>query len=216
MPRILVSLSENDKRMIFALLLVILLILALIGYICFLLVKFMKWQGKKSDTMIHDVVVTKVITDKKHLLSYGRKKNWALFFKQAYIPIIIVILGLLVWVTKCCIDGNFSYNPFNTVDGFGTLFWTWKFDGTYTEGSIIKFAKLVVDNTPHVVKEAWAGYISAPCFIVGGLWYFFSVTGVVARTIMLQKRSREIFEKSLEGFHQSETLNPVNNDQTRI
>jgi len=204
--RLLLALSENDKRMIFALLLIIILLLALIGYLCFLLVKLMKWQSKKADTLIHDVVVTRVITDKKHLIKYGRKKNWALFFKQSLIPVCILLFALIIWIIKCSIDHNFTYNPFNTVDGFGTIFWTWKLSGDYTGGTIIKFAKLTVDNTPHMVKEAWAGYIIGPCIIVGGAWYFIAVSGVLARTIKLSKRSREVFEKSLDGFNQSETL----------
>ena len=63
---ILVSLSENDKRLIFALLLVFILVFVLIGYIGFLITRVMKWQGKKLDHVVADPVVTRVITDKKH------------------------------------------------------------------------------------------------------------------------------------------------------
>lgn len=217
MIRTLVALSENDKRMIFALLLLILLVLAIVGYLAFLICKLIKHQGKKMDSLIHDVVVTKVIIDKKHLKAYGRKKNWALFFKQAYIPFLIVIFGLLIWIIKCSIINDFSYNPFNTVDGFGTIFWTWKFSGEYTDGSLIKFAKLVVDNTPHMVAEGWAGYIAAPCFLVGGVWYLIAVTGVIGRTIKLNKRCSTLFEKNLDGFNQNEISNSnidsMNNNQ---
>ena len=214
MIRTLIALTENDKRMIFALLLVVLLALAIIGYLCYLICKLIKWQGKKMDTLIHDVVVTKVIIDKKHLKSYGTKKNWALFFKQSYIPFLIVVFGLLIWIIKCSIDGNFHYNPFSTVDGFGTIFWTWKFSGEYTEGTLIKFAKLVVDNTPHMVAEAWAGYIAAPCFLVGGVWYLIAVTGVIGRTLKLRSRCHTIFEKNLDGFNQDEISNNSNIDNT--
>ena len=110
---ILISLSENDKRIIFAILIVVILVIVLIGYLGFLLVKLMKWQGRKMDTLIHDVVVTKVITDRPHLLRYGRKKNWALFFKQAIAPLIIIAVGLLVLLIRGLITNNFSYNPFN-------------------------------------------------------------------------------------------------------
>ena len=152
-----------------------------------------------------------IVSDKKHLSVYARKKNWILFFKQSYIPFLIVVFGVLIWVTKCCIDGDFSYNPFNTVDGFGTIFWTWKNSGEYTEGTIIKFIKLTVDNTPHLVASAWAGYICCPCWLVGGLWYFIAVTSLVGRSIKLSKRSRELFEKSLDGFNQNKASNNLNN-----
>lgn len=212
---ILVSLSEGDKRMIFALVLVLLLILALMGYLSFLLVKLMKWQGKKVDTLIHDVVVTRVITDKKHLISYGRKKNWALFFKQAWIPLTVVVFGILIWIIGCTVLQDFSYNPFNTYNGFGSIFWTWKISGEYTDTQLIKFAKLVIDNTPHMTASGWSGYISAPCYIIGGTWYIVTVMALIGRTIKLHKRSSEIFEKSLEGFNQNEALkNQQSNEES--
>ena len=209
---ILISLSENDKRVIFALLIVVILLIAFIGLLGYLLVKLMKWQGRKGDTLIHDVVVTKVITDRKHLISYGRKKNWALFYKQAAIPLLIIVVGFAVLLIRDIIYEDFTYNPVSVENGFGTLFFTWKPSGEMTgdEYTLIRFNKLVVDNTPHFVKEGWCGYISAPCFLVGGVWYFIVSSALVARTIQIQKRSREVFEKSLDGFTQAET--PKNTD----
>ena len=202
-PLVLLQLTENDKRLIFALLLVVILVIVLICYLGFLLTRLMKWQGKKMDTLIHDVVVTKVITDKKHLIRYGRVKNYNLFFKQAYIPVIIMTVAAIILIIHNSITRNWLYNPFSTEDGFGTIFWTWKLSNEYTDGSLIKFNKLVIDNTPHLVGEAWAGYIAAPCLLVGGTWYFIVVLSFLSRTIMLYKRSREVFEKSLEGFNQT-------------
>lgn len=201
---LLVTLSENDKRLIFALLIVVILVIALIGCLGYLLVKLMKWQSRKMDTLIHDVVITKVITDRKHLESYGRKKNWALFFKQAYIPLLIIIFGFIILLIRDAINNDYSYNPFSVENGFGSIFWTWKLSDEYIGSDLIKFNKIVLDNQPHLVASAWAGYISAPCFIVGGTWYLVVISSLLARTIMLYKRSREVFEKSLDGYHQSE------------
>lgn len=174
----------------------------------------MKWQSKKIDSLVHDAVVTKVVSDRKHFIKYGRKKNWAYFFKQAYIPIIIMIVAFIVLIIHNSIYGDWSYNPFSTYDGFGTLFFTWKFSGEYTGGTLIKFAKLVVDNYPHVVAEAWAGYIFGPLILFGGAWYFVTASCLLSRTVLLYKRSREIFEKSLAGYRQDETLvNKDNNGQ---
>ena len=157
------------------------------------------------DTLIHDVVVTKVITNRRHLIRYGRKKNWALFFKQAYVPLIVIALGFVVLLIRNSIYNDFSYNPFSVENGFGSIFWTWKLSNDYVGGELIKFNIIVLDNQPHFVKEAWAGYIVAPCFLVGGIWYFIVSSALVARTLQIQKRSREVFEKSLDGFTQAET-----------
>lgn len=214
MPNILLSLSDSDKRIIFSLLLILIVAIVLIGLLGYILYRVMKFQAKKMDALVHDVVVTKVITDKKHFIKYGRYKNWALFFKQSYIPLLIIIFAFIILIIHNSITGNWGYNPFSTVDGFGTIFFTWKASGEYTNGSLIKFAKLVVDNTPHLVGKAWAGYIFGPCILVGGVWYYITASSLLARTIFLYKRGREIFEKSLDGYRQSETIqNDTNNQQ---
>ena len=207
---LLVTLSENDKRLIFSILIVVIVILVLIAFLGYLLVRIMKWQSRKMDTLIHDVVVYKVITDRKHLVRYGRSKNWAMFFKQAYIPLIILLAGVAVLIIHNSLSNDWSYNPFSTVDGFGTVFWTWKATGELTGGvfDLVRFQVIALDNTPHLVQEAWAGYLIGPFFIVGGTWYLIAVSSLLSRTFLLYKRSKEVFEKSLEGFRQNEAPDP--------
>ncbi len=210
MNNILISLSDGDKRLIFTLLLIFIIILVFIGLLGFILMRIMKFQSKKMDTLVHDAVVTKVIKDKKHLIRYGRNKNWAYFFKQAYIPMIIIVVGFIVLIIHNSVNNYWGYNPFSTYDGFGTLFFTWKLSGDYIGGSLIRFAKLVLDNTPHFTAIAWCGYIFGPCILVGGTWYLVAVSSLLARTVMLYKRGKTLFEKSLEGYNQNEALNNTN------
>ena len=49
-PVILVQLSENDKRIIIAICLVLILVFVLIGLLGSLIIRTMKWQAKKCDT----------------------------------------------------------------------------------------------------------------------------------------------------------------------
>ena len=203
----LIALTDNDKRLIFSALLIVIVLLVVIALLGYLLYRIMRWQGKKMDTLIHDVVYYKVITDRKHLVKYGRSKNWALFFKQAYIPFIIAILAMIVIIIHNSITNNWAYDLFSTQDGFGTIFFTWKYSGDFSgnQYDLIRFQIIVLDNTPHLIKEAWAGYIAGPLFLVAGAWYFVATSSLLARTFMLHKRSREVFEKSLAGFRQNET-----------
>ena len=90
---ILLALSENDKSLILALLLVLILFFVLIGYLGMLIIKVMKWQGRRLDSEVADVLVTRVITDRKHFMPYARKKNWRIFFKDAFIPILIMAVA---------------------------------------------------------------------------------------------------------------------------
>ena len=74
MPNVLLTLSDNDKRIIFSLLLIFVVVIVLIGLLGYILYRIMRWQSKKMDHLVHDVVVTKVITDKKAFIKYGRYK----------------------------------------------------------------------------------------------------------------------------------------------
>ena len=96
MMNTLITLSDNDKRIIFSVLLILILVIVLIGVLGYALYRIMKWQSKKMDSLVHDVIVTKVITDRKAFIKYGRYKNWALYFKQAYIPLLIIIFSFII------------------------------------------------------------------------------------------------------------------------
>lgn len=204
---ILVSLSENDKRLIFALLLVFILVFVLIGYIGFLITRVMKWQGKKLDHVVADPVVTRVITDKKHFRRYARKKNWRLFFKQSWIGVIILLFGGLVLLFRDIFTHDWAYNVFEyQKTGFGTILFIWDFSKCITKpegmGLVLNWPELI--NTPHLEGQAWASYIFVTCLIVGGLWYLIALQALIARTIRMYKLCSSAFDKTLEGFNQNQ------------
>ena len=97
---LLISLSETDKRVIFVLLLLIIITLVIFGYIGLLITRVMRWQGRRVDQFTHDVVVTKVIDNKKDFVRYARKKNWVWFFKQAWKPLTIILLAFILLVDR--------------------------------------------------------------------------------------------------------------------
>lgn len=78
----LAVISESDKRLIIAFFLVFVLFFVIIGIIGYFIVRTMKWQGKRLDSKVSDVVFTRVITDKKIFKKYAFKKNWIIFIKQ--------------------------------------------------------------------------------------------------------------------------------------
>jgi hypothetical protein len=200
----LIALSENDKRLIFAILIVLILVFVLIGYIGFLVTKVMKWQGKKLDTIVADPVVTRVITDKHHFVRYARKKNWRLFFKQSYIAILILLFAAIILIIRDAIYRDFSYNPFNKDNGFGTLLFVWDFSVCFRREGIsliLNWPALV--NTPHFVWEAWGGYLFTIALLIGGIWYIIALQALIARTIRMFQLATSAFEKSLDGFNQN-------------
>ena len=201
----LISLSENDKRLIFALLIILILVFVLIGYIGFLITKVMKWQGKKLDSIVADPIVTHVITKKGPFFRYARKKNWRLFFKQSYIGVLIMITGGLTLLIRDAVMKDFAYNVFDyEKTGFGTLLFLWDFSKCFQpQGASILFNWPTLINTPHFSVDAIVSYVFVTCMIVGGIWYLIALQSLVARTIRMYQLSTKVFEKSLEGFNQN-------------
>lgn len=202
----LIQLTENDKRVLIAIVIVVIVILALIGLIGSIIYRVMKWQAKKMDTLCHDVTVTRVITDKNHFIKYGRKKNWREFFKQAWIPFLILAADFIfIMIYESCVGWN--YNPFSQDNGFASLFYTWELSSTeYINIWLLAFRKWVVTHEAQFIPSAWPGYIFGFVLIGGGAWYLVAVQCLVSRTFRLYTLSKSIFEKSLEGYNQNDAI----------
>ncbi len=211
----LIQLTESDKRIIFVLLAALILLLVLIAYIGYLVTKIMKWQGKKINNHVTDVVVTNVITNEADFKRYAKKKNWWLFYHQARIPALIVVVSVVFYIVVSSIAG--FRNPFDRYTGFGTLLFIWDFSTIITvpesgAGMLINWPALV--NTPHLVKEAWVSYIFVPTFIGGGIWYLITVQAFIARYLQINKLSQKIYNEQIEHYVPGQTYNnpnPVNN-----
>lgn len=213
-PILLIKLTENDKRIIIAIFLILILIFVLIGLIGSLIVRTMKWQGKKCDTLVSDVVTNHIVTTPLQLRLYARKKNSRYFIKQAWIPILLILVGILIIIIRNAVKQDWSYNPFNINDGFGTLFFVWDFENA--PRTTIFGITLIADwppfaNQPHFEPNALVAYIAVPLLIVGGLWYLVVAQAYLARTIRAYKLSKTVFEKSLDNFNQNTPTPPNNN-----
>ena len=212
-PVLLIQLTENDKRIIFALCIVIILLFVVIGLLGSLVVRTMKWQGKKCDTLVSDVVTNRIVTTPHQLRRYANVKNARCFLKQAWIPLILMIVGVLIIVIHNAVLNNWLYNPFNIDDGFGSLLFVWKLSYNNPDEYTIIFgvkilAKWVLINEPHFVIEGLCAYIAVPLGIVGAVWYLVAAQAYLARTIRSWKLSKTVFEKSLEGFNQNTPSTP--------
>ena len=212
-PVVLIQLSENDKRIIIAAFLILILVFVLIGLIGSAIVRTMKWQARKCDTLVSDVVTNHIVTTPLQLRNYARKKNTRYFIKQAWIPILLILVGVVIIIIRDAIKQDFSYNPFNINDGFGTLFFTWDFkNAEYTTVFGITLLKdwPKFSNEPHFIAEAIPSYIAVPAILVGGLWYIVVAQAYLARTIKAYKLSKTVFEKSLDNYNQNTPTTPSN------
>ena len=211
-PILLIKLSENDKRVIIAIFLILILVFVLIGLIGSLIVRTMKWQGKKCDTLVSDVVTNRIITTPSQLRVYARKKNARYFIKQAWIPILLILTGVLIIIIRDAVKSDWSYNPFNINDGFGTLLFICDFEHAQyvTIFGITVLADWPPFLTPHFEQAALVSYFAVPPLIIGACWYLVAAQAYLARTIRAYKLSKTVFEKSLEDFNQNTPLNQTN------
>lgn len=197
----LIKLTENDKRLIIVLLLLFILLFVIAGYVGLLVRKIMNSQATKAEDMLHDVVEAGVITNERKLFWFGIRKNWREFFRRAWIPFLIMLIGTTVLLLYCAFSRNWSYNIWDyEKQGFNTLFYIHDWSVFYTtseEGFVITWPKLI--STPHLSGEAWVSYIFVPSMIVGGVWFTFQVQGYIARTIRIYKISKKAFRKTMEN-----------------
>lgn len=216
MNPVLLKITENDKRIIVALLFVVILLFVIIGLLGALIVRTMKWQGKKCDTLVSDVVTNHIVTTPHQLRNYAARKNIRYFIKQAWIPIIVILIGVGLLIIRDATKKDWVWNPFNLTDGFGTLFFVWDFSKIITTpesgvGILLSWPTLI--NQPHFAVEALWSYFIVPFLFVGGLWYLVTAQAYLARTIRAVKLSKKVFEKSLDNFDQNTPPNgqaPIN------
>lgn len=211
----LIKLSESDKRLIFAFLLIFILVLVLIALIGYLIVRVMKWQGRRLDNGVSDVVYARVITDRTTFIRYARKKNWRMFYKSARISVVIMLVSGLILLIRNMIARDFTYDVFNTESGFGSLLFCWDFSQVIKiGGGTISFQWPTLINSPHFAISAWGSYLFVPGMTIGGLWYLWCVQSLIARSLRIRKLGDSIFSKNLDNFNQNEQLmNSLNNQQ---
>jgi len=212
MLRIFISLSDKDKRVILILFLLLVVIIAFIAVLGAIITRVMRWQGKRMDDLTHDVVVTNVVDNRKDFIRYARKKNWYLFFKQSWIPLVIILASSLILIIRNGAANDWSYDLLDyEKTGFNTLFFIWDFDDPEIYHTFFGL-NLICDwptiiNYPHFSIEAWASYLFFFGMLVGGAWYLVTLQCVIARTWRMYHLAYDMYRKSLEGY------NKYNNQQ---
>lgn len=211
-----IKLSENDKRIIFAVLLLIILFFVLIGYLGYLVKRTLNRQGKKLDYYIADPVTTKVITNPKHFVKYAKAKNRYIFFKKAKMSFIIMIIGFLFLVINNIWLG-WNYNPFSdTEKGFASLLFLWDFQNPNCWTQFFSTPLYLFTQWPPLIHEpafhfeCIGVYIFVVVFVIGCAMYLYHVTGYIARGLRIRKLKDTIFSKNLDNFVQLNTINENN------
>lgn len=217
MYNFLLALTENDKRFIIALVFVLIVIIAFAVCVALLIEKIVKLQAKKLDKLMHDTVVTGVITNAKQFRKVANYKNRVQFYFDARIPFTIIIASLIVALITMGIENNWNFaglftdygtlvegttNSYKGGNGFATILYLWDYSKAPTANFfgitlISGWAPLL--QAPHFEVQAIGSYIFAPAFVIGLGWYMFTIQGFLARKYRLLKLSISIYEKNLDN-----------------
>lgn len=206
----LIKLTENDKRLIIVLLLIIILFFVIVGYVGLLVRKIMKFQAKKADDMLNDVVRAGVITEERKLWLFGIRKNWRVFFKQAWLPFLIIITSITILIIYCASMNNWDVNVWDyKEEGFGTLFHIFDWDNAprakfFGVEIICDWPEVI--STPHFSWKAWGSYLFVPGMFIGGIWFLIYVQAYIARAFRIKKLSKTVFRKSLDDYNANENV----------
>lgn len=90
---LLVRLSDEDKRMIYTLIIVVLVLIALIGLISRGLVKYMQLKGREVDNYTHDLVKYGVLAKPRQFRKYVYGREFKSFTKSNRMPILIMLIA---------------------------------------------------------------------------------------------------------------------------
>lgn len=201
----LIKFTENDKRFLIAILLIVILLFVIIGYLSLFIKKIMDFQSKRADDMLSDVVKTKVVNSERKLRRYGIRKNWRVFFKQASIPFIILGVAWLLFLVDGILIEPKGFSGINLWDyeskGIRTLFFVRDWDSApkgdfwFLKDVVIGMAPII--NRPHFEWSAWFSYIFIPLNLVGIVWLFVDVQAYIARSIRIFKLSLTLYKKTL-------------------
>ena len=193
-----IKLSENTKKALIILFLVFIILFVLVGYISLAVQGVMKRQGSKADAMLNNVVKAEYFEKEKPFRRFAWKKNIKVFFLEARIPFLILLVAWFTYLLYCLFTAKWGYNPLNRTDGFGTLFFelsSWPREKFFGINLISGWPEVI--TKPHFEVTAIFSYLFVPANLVGGLWFLYCTQAYIARSLRIGKIARSIYRKKL-------------------
>ena len=194
-----ITLSETEKRVLFIVFLLFILLLFLVGLFTHLNEKMIVKQGKKLDKHVSGYVKYGFATNEKEFKKVSRSKNHLLLLKQMAIPFIILTVTLTGFFIYLGVSKqNFSYIWKIYYD----MLLRFEVKSTKILGFIEvweEWPKLTADSFVfHGTPEAIVAYIFLALMLVGFFFYFRATYNFIARTKRYKDKSRDIFETEIE------------------
>ncbi len=200
MINILIKLSENDKRILIALILVILLVVIIVGYLTKLIRYIMRKQGRVIDNMMVDIVRTNLVSNPKEFKKVAREKNFRHFYFQALPPmcvllLLVIILGLYqIFTEKTNLDYIFYYLSEMSIE------LEWPTSYFFGINIISDWPTIVNGPTFYFNFDSIIAYVSLLVIIYFTIHFLICVQALIAREIRISKAAVSVFQKDLDAL----------------
>lgn len=200
---LLVKLSENEKRFLIVIFLVIIVVLFLFGVLYDGLNKYMAKQGHDIGRLMANQVESGYITSLSQFKRNSFRKSRIEFYKQFNKTFLAIIIWFAIYGTVSIFYRHWL-NIFDQVDeGFLTLVYT--FDFPNTPRTTI-FGMSVISDWPPVLHEAFFSVKAIPSYflVLFGLIiliiFIAQVLSYLARTIFIFQHSKKMFTKDITAY----------------
>lgn len=203
-------------KVILVIFLVFVLAFALLGLLGVLIEKVMIRQGMKIDSLMSNLVFSKVCDNPKKFKKLANEKNRRYFFKTSFIPLLLMGLGVaLYFIYHAAFHIEGYQSIFNTETGVASLLYLFKFEALQSgEGFLSLGFKIVTTNYPHFVEfPATFNYFIFLFFFSGFIWYLVNIQAYVSRKYRIHYLANKMFTKDLSTidlshFYDVERINP--------
>lgn len=203
MINFLIKLSENEKRLILVIFIILIVVFYVLGLLYDAVIKYMAKQGADVGRLMGTLIKSGYITDAKHFRKIALKKSRLEFFKNFLKTFFSMIVWFAVYGTVSLFYTHwlnlFDYN----IEGFTTLFYQFDFANTPTT---IVFGLTVISDFPPVLKYPFFSVPAIPSYILGLsglviiLIFIHQVSSFLARTIYIFQRSKKLFQVDIDSM----------------
>lgn len=226
---VLLKLNENDKRIIIAVFLILILSLLILGMIYDLVRRWMRDLGKRVDTSMNLIFNKGYIKSKKQFSKIANAKSNRLFFKNLNIGFLLIIILVLIHVgyflfLKYVANANITFFNFYSYlfeherYGFGTILPIFDLNSAPKSNffglTIISDWPPLIDG-PHFELYAIGSYIIVPFYIV---IFFYLLTIFLAygsRKLRIHQLKKIVFSADLSDKRIFDLESAVNNEEKK-
>lgn len=165
-----------------------------------------KNQAKRVDKFMSKLITTKVVNNEKDFVRIAKYKSKIYFFKHSIIPMILLLITFILWISAMSIT-KFENSMFVL---FGRMIYPWEGMPIYVPPFGFDFSSVTAN---YVDMSNWFSIVSLitiVLFLISLLWYFFNVSGFIARAYRIKKLSNTMFSKNLNEVDLSTFLTTTN------